>query len=292
MFCKSKKEYPPGTFIVFPARLMTIVQLSLAFTLIAWHAGYPFMGELFHLKSKLLVYQHVLGIEDLSYAERFNQLPEVQKATILRDYEALQNEYKQPFFSKLKKSAAILLFGIPFFEKLWILLSVIICILLLKRVDGAVQAVWLLPFLVLCFSVENRWYGKKNESRADARLFPTEEQILTEYLNSPLSAVIAEQQRQLSRGWDLYLIREWAREIPSNDADEYRRQKEQGDFAFHLARLEFLKPKSPIGISDRNEKQSFYLLSAYLFWNLSFSLIISSVLAKKQISADPCKVAN
>ena len=152
-----RKEFPPGTFISTPARVMAILQLCVAFTLIAWHAGEPFLGDLFNIKSKLVVYQFVLGIKNEANAERFARLPAIQRQQIERNYNTLQKQYNLPFWDKLKRSFEIIFFGIPSFELAWILLSIIIPILLLKKVEGAVQAVWLLPLATLFFTIDNRW---------------------------------------------------------------------------------------------------------------------------------------
>jgi hypothetical protein len=287
MFCKAvKKEYPPGTFISTPARVMTILQLCLAFTLIAWHAGYPFAGALYEVKSKLMVYQHVMGLANQEHEDLFKQIPLGERAIIFDDYRKLQALTTQSFSEKIKKSF-ILFSEIPISEVLWIGLSIFIPIMVLKRVEGAVNTVWLLPLVTLFFIIDNRWHATEAAAAKDAHLFPSEEYLMTHYMKGPLSDNILEQQRQLSASWDMYLIKDWGHEEPSENADVFKKQKAKGEFAFHLARLAFIEP---VLESHGPVKHSYYFLGFCLFWNLSYATITWSLL-KKQENTNPCKIA-
>ena len=119
MLSKKKKQFPPGTFIPTPARVAAIIQLCLAFSVILWCAGQPFMGELFAIKSKMILYQSVMGSPDLlkkgkddpklaarleRNAERFASLPLDQKQQLIRSYEQLHNKAEAPFLTKLWRS--------------------------------------------------------------------------------------------------------------------------------------------------------------------------------------------
>ena len=59
---RTKKIYPPGTFIPTPARVCAIIQLCVAFTVLIWNMATPFAGELFNVKSKMILYHDVMGI--------------------------------------------------------------------------------------------------------------------------------------------------------------------------------------------------------------------------------------
>lgn len=291
MFCKrTKKEHPPETFITTPARVMAILQLCLAFTIIAWHAGKPFAGDLYAAKSKLVIYQHVIGTKNPQHAARFEQLPKPEQEQILNDYAALLNQIDQPYVDKLKKSFAHLFFETPMTEMGWLALSIVIPILLLKRVEGSVQAVWLLPLAMLCLTIDNRWHGTPPPRQADEHVFPSEDYIIQHYLKQPLSRNIIEQHTQLSQGWESYLIHEWAHEEPSQDLEVYQQQKVKGDFAFQLARLEFVKPATTQKAGQI--KQSYYFLGLGLFWHLSFAMVVWSLLSKKQEHSDACKISH
>ncbi len=253
-----RKNFPPGTFIPTPARVAAILQLCIAFTLLSWQATLPFMGDLFATKSQMLVYKHLMGA-----SQQFATLPEKQRTQILSDYDQLQKQLETPFLAKVKKGLQGL-YQLPLLEKGWILLALLTPILLLKKVEGAEPLVWLLPLLTLAYAVDNRLQGAPPALTAEQRLFPSEELILNDYLKEPLKPSLAEQHEQLKRGWELYLVQNWG-----------------GDFAFTLARLEALKnePSAP-----KKKQESLAFLALYLFWNLSFALIVQRSL-KKQVDA-------
>lgn len=235
-----KKLFPPGTFIPTQARVAAILHLSIAFTLVAWYGSLPFMGELFSTKSKMLVYQHLIK-NDL-----FQELTE--KEQILQDYDRLQKRLETPFPAKLGHAFETL-WQLPLLKKGWLFFSILIPILLLKKVEGATALVWVLPLLTLAYAIENRLQGHPPLLSADQRLFPTEEEIL----GRP-AANLAE----LKQAWERYLIENWAS------------TPQRADFAFTRARIEALKEKPPTG----EKQQSLALLGVYLFWNVSFAFIV------------------
>lgn len=284
-----KKQFPPGTFIPTPARVVAIIQLCLAFTAILWSCGYPFMGELFELKSEMLIYRYVLGTplggftaapqetleEQRAFFKRnqnrFQLLPEWQKEQISAQYQNLQNRSEISFFSKLRRGLHLIFFEVPPFEQAWMLFSVVIPIMLLIRMEGAVSAAWILPVLVFFYALANQVEGKTS-FRGEVALFPSEENIVSEYLKKPLSSNILEQQRELMHGWQLYLIKVWAKSLPSNDSEMFKRQVEQGEFAFNVARTEVVaKHPHP---SPFQLKQPLILLFLYFAWNLFFAAYI------------------
>lgn len=274
-------------------RGLTIIHLCIVFTVLAWSAGQPFMGELYSYKSQLLLYQTVMGKGDLveklhplnqeelhtklkHNKERFSQLPTAQQQQLLKQYEQLQERSNRPWHEKLQHSLHILAFDLPAFEKLWILLSLLIALMLVFGIEGAKQAVWLLPIVVLCYSVENRLNGTTPLEPADTALFPSEKVITTQYLYTPLSPSILEQQQQLQLGWQLYLIREWAQEVPEKDQTLFQRQAEKGEFYFTLARLEKLgREEKQDSYVAFHERKSLATLALYLFWNFFYAFKVS-----------------
>ncbi len=291
MFCKRlKKEFPQGTFIPTRARVMAILQLCLAFTVLIWQASTPFMGELFDLKSKLLVYQYVMGTKNSSYSELFAHLPEKKKNEIFRNYQNLQLHYERPLTAKLLSSLEKILFGFSPLKFLWVIFSILIPILLLKKVEGAASAVWLIPLATLFFIGNNRWHGLPSSPSEESALFPSEELIITHYLKHPLSPNIIEQEQQLKQGWEHYLIKEWAQEIPSSNEAEFNLQKSKGDFAFNLARLKFLKPEPSKKVSSRETQEPYAILALYLFWNFYFALAVNLAM-RQQVDKDACHIS-
>lgn len=201
--------------------------------------------------------------------ERFEALPPADKQVLLAGLEKAQTNLKRTFFDKLTRSVHIVAFEIPPFEQAWLLLSFIIPILLLKKVSGAAQAVWLLPLLAGLYALDNRLYGLPSSSFGEAHLYPTE-QVLVEYLKEPLEANIFQQREQLLRGWQLYLINQWTGATPSTDPAVFGQQAETGEFAFNVMRLQRVASTSPP--SHRPYLQEpLWLLALYFFWNCYFA---------------------
>lgn len=268
-------------------RVMAILQLIIAFTVVMSSGGYPFMGELFAFKSKGLLFHTVIGDATLlstpstpaleQYRQllernrsRFSLLPENQKESIMEQYRSLQEQSEKSFSAKFMRGIRILAFELPAFERAWLFLSIVVCVLLLMRVEGAAVAAWLLPVLTLCYAVDNQWNGSRHAISSDIYLFPSEEVIVREYLKEPLSNNILEQKPQLLLGWKRYLIQEWAQQLPSSSPEAFETQAEDGEFAFNVARIKALskdtKPTLPF-----QQRQSMFMILLYLIWNILFA---------------------
>lgn len=284
---RERKQYPPGTFIPTRARVATIIQLSLAFMVIAWNFAQPFMKELFDYKSQLLLYQDAMGISSAATAgdaskqgrltrnaERFRILPSKLQRQIIGEFELLKELSQRTFFAKLQRSIHILLNEIPPFEQAWLLLSMIIPVLLLKRVEGATQAIWLLPLLTLLYAYDNYFFGLNPSTPAESRLFPTENEIVYGYLDEPLSANIFEQREQLLWGWKRYLIKEWTGHNEALFSPEFDLQAEEGEHAFNLARIAALSKSTAKPVLQHPVRELPILLALYLFWNFFFAFSV------------------
>lgn len=282
---RQKKHFPEGTFIPTPARICAIIQLCLAFTVLLWNLSEPFAGELFAVKSHLLLYQDVMGIpshEAISTEKQarlaqnaalFQELPAKQRQPLTAAMQAIQTELQRSFFDKLTRAMHILAFEMPPFEQAWLLFSLLIPILLLKRVEGASAAVWLLPLLTACYALDNRMYGVPHAPHGEAHLYPSEKILIEEYLNAPLSPDIFTQQAELQQAWQLYLIKAWTKQTPSQDPDIFKSQAAQGEFAFNVMRLQQRPPVKTQPTKPHNDKsqEPLWLLAFYLFWNTYFA---------------------
>ena len=152
----------------------------------------------------------------------------------------------------------------------WLFFSFLIPILLLLRIEGAVYVVWLLPVVTLAYLIDNQFYEKPAKPSSDAALFPSEKIILERYVKEPLDSNIFKQEDQLKKGWQLYLIDEWAQEKPSANSNEARLQAENGEFAFNVERLRRMDIKE-----DRFwHRESIWILGLYLVWNALFAFIV------------------
>jgi hypothetical protein len=268
MFRKKANRPPPspGTFIPTPQRIIAIIQLCLVFSLMGWLGGYPFMGEHFVIKSKTALYTHVMD------SPSFTSLPTRKQAIIQSAYGDLQKQASRPFLLKMSDSIRILLFDVSPFALAWMLFSLAIAILILLKIEGARQAAWILPLIVLAYGIDNIQIGTRSDASPDVALFPSEQRILADYLKEPLNSNIAMQEQQLRKGWNLYLVEEWTHETPSSDEATFAHQITQGNFAFTLARLDKLhQPQSPIPFSGMRQKEPLLLLMLYFVWNLFFA---------------------
>ena len=262
------------TFIPFPARVVAILQLCIAFTMLLGIMGYPFMGELFETRSSQLLFETVMGTTEKSEhpqvnAALFSQLPEEQKAYVLEHYAFLQAKNQSSFFAKLIHSIHILFIEISPWKQAWLLLSIVLSILLLLRIEGAAQAIWLLPLLTLVYTVDNRMYGTHTGMTREAKLFPSEQVIIEEYLKEPLSSHIAEQKDQLRKGWHNYLAQEW-----SAAGATVEDKVVEGEFYFDLARLEAHIKDRTSEPSPFRKQESWVMLGLYLSWNLFLANLV------------------
>jgi hypothetical protein len=282
-FCKKKKEFPPETFIPTPKRLLAIIQLCIVFSLILWYATQPFMGEYFALRSRMLLYEYVMGTSELvksqlsqekltRHVQRFNLLSEPERQLLIQDYQFLQNRALRSTWNKIQDGLHTLLFAIPPFEMAWLFFSTLLAILLLLKVEGASQAVWILPLIVLAYSIDNRLNGRTIPDPPDLALFPTEATLIQHYLKEPLSSNWLEQKQQLQVGWERYLVSHWLLNKNERSLSDWQQQVEQANFNFTLARLKRLHSQpSKDWLSSFNLKLSYSFLCAYFLWNLFFA---------------------
>lgn len=274
----TKKQLPTESFLPTPQRIMAIIQLCIAFSVLLWYGAQPFMGEYFELQSQSLLYKYVIGIEQgkadsdklIRNKERFVNLPTQEKAFIKDQYDRLQQIASRPTFQKIKDGIHLLFIDLPPFKLAWILFALIIPILLLKKVEGSTIASWILPLLALGNAFDNQIHGYNPKAEADAALFPTEQNLVSNYLKENLSPAIWNQQIQLKAAWEDYLIQQWSSNNP-----HYSREKllEEGEFQFTLARLKLRKnsPLLSIPYFLMREKVSPIYLFLYIIWNTFFA---------------------
>lgn len=276
---KAKKIFPLGTFLPTPMRVLAILQLCTAFTTICLYAGHPFMGALFNQRAKLSLFEIVMGTlpgmlekQQLYNREQFGKLDPAKHQMILNAYYKLQAESNRPFLTKCSDSIKILLLEMPPFTKGWVFFSILLSILLLRKKEGAATACWILPILSVAFAFDSYHAPSKSTISPEERLFPNEEILLQKFLKEPLKPNILEQHAQLKRGWELFLIHEWAKEAPLT-YPEYEKQVFKGELAFNLKRLE-LRIKNPSASPTFLAGVSYNPLLFYLFcfwWNLFFA---------------------
>lgn len=287
-----RREMRVGSPIDKVSRVMLILQLCLVFTVLLGILGYPFIGELYEHKSRTLLYNEVMGnvsafkgsgremtgdfYKKLERNQmRFQSIPEALRMLFVQKYDALQEKANRSFWTKMWRAFEVSVFEVPFFKQCWVLLGIVIPICILLQIGGARQFVWILPMLAVAYATANFFYGTVVEQSADAKLFPSEEVIVRTYLKKPLGQSIQLQHEQLTRGWKIYLIEEWARQEPSNNAQKFELQAEQGEFAFNVARLTMQVLNEKKTTSPFTEKESLLWLALYCGWNICLAWVVN-----------------
>lgn len=266
---KQKRYFPAGTFIPTLPRVCAIIQLCMAFTLLLTIILQPYLGDLFAVKSQVLYYEVVLQQD---YAEHFSSLPAEERERIESNYETLKSKLHLPLVAKLQRSIELIMNTSPW-KLAWLFFSLVLAVFLLLRIEGTVQVIWLLPLLATLYAVDNRFHGITVEN-SRALLFPTENEIVTHYLDEPLSNNIMEQQRQLTLGWKRYVIEKWAHEVPAEDMSKFERQYAQGNFAFAVAQLPNRTDIDRLFLQTADRQQEpLLLLVLYILWNSFFAFI-------------------
>lgn len=296
---KKAKIFPPGTFIPTPQRVLAIIQLCLAFSFICWYAVQPFMGEYFSLRSRSLIYEYAMGTSEMlkkksdqlpkmdRQIKRFAALPFPDKQLILDDYQDLQKHAQRSSWIKIADGIRVLFVGIPSFELAWLFFSALISILILLKVEGAKQAAWLIPLITFAYAIDNHTSGRPVQSNPDFILFPSEEVIVKDYLKQPLYGTPNEQQIQLKKGWEQYLVTNWFPKTKSvTNVDQ---QIEEAEFAFTVARLKHLHGQArSTWLNNFHVKESPILLAFYVIWNLFFAWMMKPFSYTKKL---PCKAS-
>lgn len=265
-------------------RIATIIQLCIAFSVMLWIIFQPFMGEYFTLRSRMLLYEYVMGTSEAiqeetqknRQKERFLKLEESKRNIVQEDYKALQNYSRRPASKKIYDGFYRLMRATPIFTQAWIFFSLLISLLILLKIEGAKTAVWILPLLVFAYGIDNQLNGKTASPSQDSTLFPTEREIIEHYIAGSFSSSPLEQMKQLKEGWDHYLIKNWSSEKNSSFA------LEEGEFAFTVSRLQAIhaEPWSQ-WLFTKNERANPITLLIFLLWNGLFAWIIERKLWKQ-----------
>jgi hypothetical protein len=283
---RRKKNFPLGTFIPFPQRLMAILQLCLAFSLILWSLSQPFMGEYFTIRSRLLLYDYVMGSSDIlknregqevkleHNREWFEQLDPQIKDPLMKHYQEIQTYGQRPTWFKIGQGFEYLLREVPLFEQGWLFLSIVVSVLILLKIEGAKEAAWLLPLLVLAYGINNQLYDSLPSLPVDTYLFPTEKEVISHYLDKPLANTVTEQKEQLEKGWQAYLLKNWLPFFAKNMSDSL--QIEASEFTFTLARLEVLQ-EQPLRewLLPKPVRLHLMIVAIYILWNCLFAWIMN-----------------
>jgi hypothetical protein len=218
------------------------------------------MGKLFEVKSRTLIHEHVMRSPHFENSK--------DKDWVIQEYETFKRHNQPTFIAQTLESFYLLFFEIPLFEKMWIVFSVILTIMALKKREGIQQAIWILPLITMAYSIDNQKYGTSQVESADRKLFPSEKELLERYIKEPIQENILSQHRQLRVGWEYYLSEDWVKEKPSTDRNIYKEQVQRADLEFSLARLRLIPLHMPHFRENFYKKQSIGFLVIYMIWNL------------------------
>lgn len=272
-----KKEFPPGTFIPTPARVIAILQLSLGILSVLWLLSQPFLGDLYKVRSKMAIYEFVMGVPDGSElrqrnADRFKALSQQEQKHLINGYNLWQANLQVSFWQKMESALKNVLYGTTPFEKIWIVLSLVLPILALKKVEGAAQSSWLIPIVVFAYSLDNQWNGMIPKMSRELQLFPTETYLLENYGKGDIDGNPFRQRDLLQSSWENYLTVEWSNEPPASDPVVFAGQVENGEYQFIKARALAIGEEKP---STKPTRQPLALLTIHLLWGIVFAYVIT-----------------
>jgi hypothetical protein len=256
-------------------RILVVIQLCIGFMMLAWYVCYPFMGELYHWRSRLFLAQNVIGDTQLldyvsdkdksnakmkleSNQQLFSRLPPDQQGEVLRDLNHYKSKTRTTFKQKAASTVDIFLNRLPPLKEAWLIFTFLTCFALLFRIEGAHSAAWSLPVLALAYLISNGNYP--SGLSPDAKLYPTEEMLFAK--GEEFS------KKTLPGAWQNYLEKEWGGEFFFNLA---RLKEMRGHPSYHSAYL--FKYREPLP-----------LLFVYFAWNLIFAYICC-----KHEARNPCK---
>ena len=225
------------------------------------------MGDLFAVKSEQVLYDAVVEKQNL-----MEKLSTDDKLLVSSQYEILKDKLQIPFSAKCMMMLRLLIVQMPPWQQAWLFFSLIIPLLLLLRIEGAVQVCWLLPLITIGFCLNNQ-LNIPEFQRSEITIFPTEEYIVQRYLGGSLESNILDQQNELKKGWESYLITEWAHEFPSDVMQVRDNQVVKGEFAFNIARIKARQNEKILAVDKVPHRQSLLILFIYLMWNFFFAYI-------------------
>jgi len=148
--------------------------------------------------------------------------------------------------------------------------SILICFLLLFRIEGAHATTWILPFLVVGYG----YYLYASPPVKQRGLFPEESYVQRHYVERQEGL---SQHDLLLKGWHLYLVNEWAKESPSENPTVFEKQLDKGLFAFNIARLNSMEGgrEDEAVLAGFTSHPSLLRVLCYFLWNLVFAWLIN-----------------
>lgn len=264
------------------SRIAAIFNLCLLFWMVAWYMGYPFLKEHSEYKDRTSVYKYVMGLDEDPDRSKlmknlFLQIPDEKQLQLIDDYEHWKSQFHRGWALKALDGTYILSFALPAFLRTWLFFSLIVSLMVLYRSVHTREVIWILPLLALLLATDNYHFARSTPKPLDAHLFPSEEYIVTHYIDDQrLSGGMSNQFAQLKEAWNRYLVTEWLKEKPVKEEQAYKNQVLRGDHAFQVERLLHLGKAGTLGEFNRfKEKYSPLFIFFFLAWNVVFAGIVA-----------------
>lgn len=242
-------------------KIFIISHLCLAFAYLSWLLIQPYVKDVLTKKSEKALYEMVFAREELF------------QALAQEDQELLRNGYAHPrqHPSFVQEWGELFFVQTSPFALAWLFFSIVICLLLLFRIEGASLTVWLLPFVTVLYG----YFLYTAPPSSAPSLFPKEEYVRELYADS--AAGLRDQRETLLKGWHRYLVVEWGHETPSEDAALFKNQLEKGLFAFNVARLKWLLAGrgDEVILAGFAPSFSFLRVLFYFMWNFLFAWFLN-----------------
>ena len=216
------------SFLPTSSRILVIIQLCLAFGIIAWRLIFPLGMNHIHDENRLRLVNHVIGNKE------FSSVSVSLQKSVYSFKDELKNQKGLSFWQKTKQSTSSLFFETDPFLQAWCYLTLLSGFLLLFRIEGAMLAQFSSFILAICFL----FFGSPHPVYDP--LLPQENTLVEDYLGHPLPKSWAAQRKDLATAWDHYLVAVWAKETPSQDNEQLQAQAEKGFFYFSLERVKRL----------------------------------------------------
>lgn len=248
------------------SRILVILQLCLVFVISGWYFSYPFMGQLFKVRSIQFLAANIEGnmesitwVTDLEKAklkrqqERFYRLLPSDQTSVHTAFNWSEKELKHPFSEKILSALYHLFIDLSPYLQAWLFFSFLVSLLILFQIRGGEEATWLLALLALLLFLYNP------PPSPQTTLYPTEEELYNDYLHESPATTFSEQWEQLNHGFSLYL----ASLTPEGS-------REAGEQIFHLMQLKYLETLPAYGTTPSSHISPF-LLFLFLLWNVYFA---------------------
>lgn len=259
-------------------RVLIILHLCLAFSILLYLIGFPFLGAHFSLRSDLLVVESALGkstllqkidpakadlsLQSLSYKRDYlKELNEIDRKSLL-DAEALIHE--QMGYSAGERLGTLQRFfaSIPLSLWAWIFLSVFFSVKMLKELPLPPLRIWILPLLAFIYCIEN--YERGRLSPLESLIPPEPTLALKVEGRNDHESWLQNEQSKVKEAWSRFLLSQYGK---SEDHPAAKREA-LAEMRFQMAWIKKMNPNRFILLQERH---ALLTLLLFLFWNLYFA---------------------